>query len=704
MKNKKFSLNLFLMENAVPILLFTALFSSVIYIYSLSDAFVFTSMSLVAFVYGVAIFLLFDFLKRKNKTLLSTIVLFVVLSITVSAGSSFIETTMVDTTQWFFEPGNFTQIYTGNILAVILMFGFVMGAALYYFTLIRFRSVFVFLICMCPFSLFAKSFTDIPVIFTIVIITLFFLLLISHNTEQRAFSGKNRYAAIASFIVVVSAGAAFLPKLEYAPYREEFDELITGINIAGGNAVNFNDFSNSSSYSRSDDDEVLFRFHGDNPVYLKRQCFDYYNSKTDLWEYYGDVNTGYNYYNDYISWENPALLAAETGVDMKTQEKFTIVSSEQGNVRAVYTPENIKSIEFSYSSLSDYGERYVYRTDIDEYFVSASEAIYSSYTVRWTDFDLDIEFMLNYDEEKAKETGGYYSSRYYESMQKMKEYHEPLMRESVRRESYGSDADYQRVKTLVHKITEGCTNAYEKAVAIEQYFKSDDFVYDDEFSVTDGSVENFLFNTKRGLCADYATAMTLMCREAGLYSRYVEGFLVQKADENGVFYVTAADGHAYVQVWLDGYGWTDFDPTSNNVDNGGYIDPTFLAVGTLMLLIGAGVVLFFIVRPIAVENSFVKRVSALRGSEQLMKLYPRVSETVHRELAFRNSVLTVSELKKATFDNFGVDISQLADDFERTAYGNIDCGSKDYMIFYTDLKKAIRLKKAEEQKAKRHRR
>ena len=45
MKKNKFSLNTFINENAVPVLLLTVLFSSVIYIYSLSDGLVFTFLT-----------------------------------------------------------------------------------------------------------------------------------------------------------------------------------------------------------------------------------------------------------------------------------------------------------------------------------------------------------------------------------------------------------------------------------------------------------------------------------------------------------------------------------------------------------------------------------------------------------------------------------------------------------------------------------
>ncbi len=682
----------------LPVLLLTVLFSSVVYIYACGDMLVFGGLTLLSFLYFALLLAELEYLHNLNKTWVTTLVTLVELAVSLIIGTRLIETIHTDTIQWFFEPSKFPQVYTGNIVSLLLMIGFVLGDAMYYFTRVRFRPMYVFLICMCPFSLFAKSFTDIPVIFTILIITLFFLLIIINETRNSIFFGKNRYMAIAVFIGIITAGAAFMPKLEFAPYREEFDELITGVNMNIANRVDFNQFTESSSYTSSPDDEekLLYTFSGDNPVYIKRQCFNSYNSQSTLWGYEGESLTGYNYYNDYIRWENPAVLAAEYGIDMKTEKKSTLVSAADDSVHAVYTPENIGSIAFMYSSLSDYGMRYVYRTPFDEYFHSSDGNAWNNYTVNWYDFDIDIEFMLFYTDETAEKIGGINSAAYLRTKNEMRKLYDPLMTEEVRRSCYRSDSGYEKVRKLVNEITANCTNDYTKAQAIEQYFKSPEFFYDKEFTPVDGSVENFLFNTKRGICSDYATAMTLMCREAGLYSRYVEGFLIQDIDSEGRFTVTAADGHAYVQVWLDGYGWTDFDPTSSNIYEGS--DGTFLIVGIItLLLILAGIIIIFVL-PVLREASFMTSVGRLRGRPQLLVLYPRINSLVHKKLHISDNTMTVNELKNAVTENYGIDISQLADDYEKTVYGNIDCGNNNYISAYTQLKKAIRQKQKEKKK------
>ncbi len=700
MTKEKFSLTAFLKNNIIPILLLTSLFSSVSYIYALSDWLVFTVMTIFSFFYFFAIFIGEEYLRHINKGWLSTVMIIVLGLVLLFISEPLIETKPMDTMRWFLEPRNFSETYTGNILAVILLFGFVIGSALFYFTRIRFRSIYVFLICMCPFSLFAKSFTDIPVIFTVVIFTLFFLLIILNQTDKLIFIGNNKYAAVGAFIVFVSLVTAFFPKLEYAPYREEFDELITGVNIGAAKAAaDYNLFSESSNSAGEAGDEVLYRIYGDNPRLIKRQCFNYYDSSTGLWNYNGGSETGYNYYSDYISWENPSGLAEELGIEMNTNEKYSIISYMSGKLLALYTAENTTDIYFPYSSLLNAGIIHVYRNSYDEFFIPSDNSLYEEYAMKWRDFDIDVEFMLNYTDEAAEKIGKPYSEAYLRTKNEMKRYMESVMTEEVRRESYKSVKDYERVKELVNSITAGCDNDYEKAFAIERYFMSSDFVYDDEFSPNDTSVENFLFRTKRGACADYATAMTLMCREAGLYSRYVEGFLVQNKESDGVYTVSASDGHAYVQVWLNGYGWTDFNPTSSNIDDG-YADPTFIIIGVIMLIIAVGGASFFMLRPVISEKRFVRKASALRGREQLLILYPRMSAVVHNELRIKNNVLTVGEIKEAVTEHYMLDISELADDYEASAYGDVNCGNKNYIDVYFGLRQKIKQKKKEERKKK----
>ncbi len=98
-------------------------------------------------------------------------------------------------------------------------------------------------------------------------------------------------------------------------------------------------------------------------------------------------------------------------------------------------------------------------------------------------------------------------------------------------------------------------------------------------------VEYFLFENKRGVCAHFATATTLIYRSLGIPARYVEGYAMDYPvimqgtaleDENVADWITGVvplsssvmnfelsdyNAHAWVEVYKDGVGWVTVDTT-----------------------------------------------------------------------------------------------------------------------------------------------
>jgi uncharacterized protein (DUF58 family) len=76
------------------------------------------------------------------------------------------------------------------------------------------------------------------------------------------------------------------------------------------------------------------------------------------------------------------------------------------------------------------------------------------------------------------------------------------------------------------------------------------------------SLQNFLFNGKRGNCEYFASAGVVLMREAGIPARLVTGFLSDDWNEYGGFYdIRQRNAHAWVEAYVAGRGWTTFDPT-----------------------------------------------------------------------------------------------------------------------------------------------
>lgn len=76
------------------------------------------------------------------------------------------------------------------------------------------------------------------------------------------------------------------------------------------------------------------------------------------------------------------------------------------------------------------------------------------------------------------------------------------------------------------------------------------------------SIDDFLFDTRRGFCAHYAGAMTFVLRAAGIPARVVAGYQGGEYNPSGDYLqVRQFDAHAWVEYWQAGKGWLSVDPT-----------------------------------------------------------------------------------------------------------------------------------------------
>lgn len=128
----------------------------------------------------------------------------------------------------------------------------------------------------------------------------------------------------------------------------------------------------------------------------------------------------------------------------------------------------------------------------------------------------------------------------------------------------------QRVIDLAFEITEDEENRYAKAMAIEQYFGQNDFVYQTTDVPVPGEgedyVDQFLFETQAGYCDNYSTSMVVLLRALDIPARWVKGFtageeLDQTEDGQFVYEVTNGNAHSWVEVYFPEVGWVPFEPT-----------------------------------------------------------------------------------------------------------------------------------------------
>jgi len=125
------------------------------------------------------------------------------------------------------------------------------------------------------------------------------------------------------------------------------------------------------------------------------------------------------------------------------------------------------------------------------------------------------------------------------------------------------------VRKLTAEITAELTTPYEKAHAIERWIAENcSYTLTPEIPPEDEDFVAHFLTTRQGYCVYYATAMTVMARQAGIPARYVTGFGMENAvDSSGnmketyAYNATGTTAHAWAELYFHGIGWVDFDPT-----------------------------------------------------------------------------------------------------------------------------------------------
>ena len=91
-----------------------------------------------------------------------------------------------------------------------------------------------------------------------------------------------------------------------------------------------------------------------------------------------------------------------------------------------------------------------------------------------------------------------------------------------------------------------------------------DFDYDPEFTtVATPLIE--VAKAKKGVCQDFAHLAIGCLRAMRLPARYVSGYIETYSPEGSADLVGTAASHAWFSVFIPGMGWTDFDPTNNQL-------------------------------------------------------------------------------------------------------------------------------------------
>ncbi|MGY1807427.1 transglutaminaseTgpA domain-containing protein [Blastococcus sp. SYSU D00669] len=120
------------------------------------------------------------------------------------------------------------------------------------------------------------------------------------------------------------------------------------------------------------------------------------------------------------------------------------------------------------------------------------------------------------------------------------------------------------VVDLVRELTADAATPYARVRAIHSFLtdRANGFVY--SLSTAPGTTGDDLadfLRLRRGYCEQYAGAMAVMVRAAGVPARVALGYTPGDQQPDGTRLITSDDAHAWVEVYFADLGWVPFDPT-----------------------------------------------------------------------------------------------------------------------------------------------
>ena len=138
------------------------------------------------------------------------------------------------------------------------------------------------------------------------------------------------------------------------------------------------------------------------------------------------------------------------------------------------------------------------------------------------------------------------------------------------------------IRNLARTLTARAASDFEAAWILQSWFRdSGDFTYSDEVTtghtsliledwLTDPTSRNF----RIGYCEQFAAAMAVMARTLDIPSRVVWGFTPGSVETqpNGAEWIVVRDtnAHAWVELWMEPFGWVSFDPTPRSEQSPGF--------------------------------------------------------------------------------------------------------------------------------------
>ncbi|HEY0748582.1 MAG TPA: DUF3488 and transglutaminase-like domain-containing protein [Steroidobacteraceae bacterium] len=141
---------------------------------------------------------------------------------------------------------------------------------------------------------------------------------------------------------------------------------------------------------------------------------------------------------------------------------------------------------------------------------------------------------------------------------------EPLGQNMRKRDTRLPENRNPRTAALAQQLRSAHPDDMNYVTAVLDMFTQQPFFYTlTPPKLSDNSVDEFLFDTKRGFCGHYASAFAALMRAAGIPARVVTGYQGGTINPYGDYWIVRqSDAHAWTEVWIEPRGWVRIDPTA----------------------------------------------------------------------------------------------------------------------------------------------
>lgn len=132
------------------------------------------------------------------------------------------------------------------------------------------------------------------------------------------------------------------------------------------------------------------------------------------------------------------------------------------------------------------------------------------------------------------------------------------------------DTITERTVKLVYDLVKDCKNNKEKVDKLKEYLSKSNTYTLSASVLPDGKdfVDYFLFEDKKGYCVHFATALSVMCRIAGIPTRFVEGYKMGDDGKNSDKHEVTNDmAHAWVEYLARDNYWNIADCAPTALEN-----------------------------------------------------------------------------------------------------------------------------------------